>query len=44
MVVVPLLGFLQELHDRVVWIREPENGKDTVRRLLRVTIMMLRLA
>ena len=41
MVVVPLLGFLQELRDRVVWIREPENGKDAVRWLLRATIMML---
>jgi hypothetical protein len=41
MLVVPLLGFLRELRDRVAWIREAENGKDAVRRLLRTTIVML---
>jgi hypothetical protein len=41
MVVVPLLGLLREPRDRVVWIREAENGKDAVRRLLRATIVML---
>ncbi len=41
MVVVPLLGFLHELRDRVAWIREAENGKDAVRRLLRATMVML---
>jgi hypothetical protein len=41
MLVVPVVVFLQDLRDRVIWVREAENIKDMVRRLLRETLVML---
>ena len=41
MTVVPVAVFLQDLRDRVIWVREAENNKDMVRRLLRETLVML---
>jgi hypothetical protein len=41
MLVVPMVVFLQDLRDRVIWVREAENIKDMVRRLLRETLVML---
>jgi uncharacterized membrane protein len=40
-VVAVVLSFLQELRDRALWVREAENGKETLRRLLRSTIVLL---
>ena len=40
-VVVPLFWSLQALCDRVVWIREAENAKDTVLRILRAMLVTL---
>ncbi len=41
MTVVPVVVFLQDLRDRVIWVREAENIKDMLRRLLRETLVML---
>jgi hypothetical protein len=41
MVVVPLFVFLQDLRDRAMWVREADNAKEMVRRLVRETIVML---
>ncbi len=41
MVVVPLLVFLRDLRDRAMWVREADNAKEMVRRLVRETIVML---
>ena len=41
MTVVPVGVFLQDLRDRVMWVREAQNIKDMVRRLLRDTLVML---
>jgi hypothetical protein len=41
MTVVPVVVFLQDLRDRVIWVREAQNIKDTLRRLLRETLVML---
>jgi hypothetical protein len=40
-VVAVVLSFLQELRDRAMWVREAENGKETLRRLLRSTIVLV---
>ena len=40
-VVAVVLSFLQELRDRAMWVREAENAKETLRRLLRSTIVLL---
>jgi quinol-cytochrome oxidoreductase complex cytochrome b subunit len=40
-IVAVVLSFLQELRDRALWVREAENGKETLRRLLRSTIVLL---
>ena len=39
--VAVVLSFLQELRDRALWVREAENAKETLRRLLRSTIVLL---
>jgi formate hydrogenlyase subunit 3/multisubunit Na+/H+ antiporter MnhD subunit len=39
--VAVVLSFLQELRDRAIWVREAENAKETLRRLLRSTIVLL---
>jgi hypothetical protein len=41
MTVVPVVVFLQDLRDRVIWVREAQNIKDMLRRLLRETLVML---
>ena len=41
MTVVPVVVFLQDLRDRFMWVREAQNIKDMVRRLLRETLVML---
>ncbi len=40
-VVAVVLSFLQQLRDRAMWVREAENAKETLRRLLRSTIVLL---
>ena len=40
-VVAVVLSLLQELRDRAIWVREAENAKETLRRLLRSTIVLL---
>jgi hypothetical protein len=40
-VVVPLFWSVRALRDRVVWIREAEDAKGTVRRALRATLVTL---
>ncbi len=41
MTVVPVVVFLRDLLDRVMWVREAQNIEDMVRRLLRETLVML---
>ncbi len=41
MTVVPVVVFLQDLRDRVIWVREAQNTQDMLRRLLRETLVML---
>ncbi len=41
MTVVPVVVFLQDVRDRVIWVREAQNIKDMLRRLLRETLVML---
>ena len=41
MTVVPVVVFLHDLRDRFMWVREAQNIKDMVRRLLRETLVML---
>ena len=41
MIVVPVVVFLHDLRDRFMWVREAQNIKDMVRRLLRETLVML---
>lgn len=38
---LPVLGFLESLRDRIIWVREAENIKDMIQRLLRATLAML---
>ena len=40
-VVAVVLSFLQELRYRAIWVREAQNAKETLRRLLRSTIVLL---
>jgi hypothetical protein len=41
MTVVPVVVFLWDLRERVIWVREAQNIKDMLRRLLRETLVML---
>jgi hypothetical protein len=40
-VVVPIFLSLRVLRDRIVWIREAEDAKDTVLRVVRATLVTL---
>ena len=41
LIVLPALGFLQDLRYRFEYVREAENGKDTLRRFLRSALLLL---
>jgi hypothetical protein len=41
LIVVPTLGFLQDLRYRIAYVREAENGRDTLRRFVRSTLLLL---
>jgi formate hydrogenlyase subunit 3/multisubunit Na+/H+ antiporter MnhD subunit len=40
-VLAVVISFLQELRYRAIWVREAQNVKETLRRLLRSTIVLL---